>query len=124
MRYKEDRLKEYKKVALRFLKESGFYNAWMQYLRTKQGKYFLDGRRWYDREDVISIFGATRFGDYLNEKGIAYLPEGVYHYFRTYVELYYPYVFDNVRYDMRHKWDKTRVTETKLFERIPQLKRE
>ena len=110
---------------MRFLKETGLYKAWFDYIKTPGGRSFIGSKKWYDREFIISIFGSTRFSDYLSDKYKIILEEGVYQYFRTYVELYYPDIFDGKKYDAKYNntcFDK--VTQYQLFYKFPQLKRE
>lgn len=86
--------KLHRKIALRFLKETGLYKAWFDYIKSPIGKDFIGEKKWYDHEYVISIFGATRFTDYLAAKCGIKLNSAIYKYFRTYVELYYSDSFD------------------------------
>jgi hypothetical protein len=121
---REEELKQYKKITLRFLKETGLYRAWFDYIKTPGGRDFIGNKKWYDKEFVISIFGATRFTGYLADKCGIILYDSIYKYFRTYVELYYPDAFDGKEYDERMRCKDLPLSQTELFSKFPQLKRE
>ena len=117
--------KLHRKIALRFLKETGLYKAWFDYIKTPRGKDFIGEKKWYDHEYVISIFGATRFTDYLADKYGITLNSAIYKYFRAYVELYYSDSFDGEEYDRSFSRCKdSPVPQAELFNKFPQLKRE
>jgi len=122
---REERLKLYRKIALRFLKETGLYKAWFDYIKSPRGKDFIGKKKWYDHEYVISIFGATRFTDYLDAKCGITLNGAIYKYFRAYVELYYPDSFNGEEYDRTYSRCKDLpIPQAELFNKFPQLKRE
>lgn len=53
----------YKKIALRFFKETGFYNSWKEYIKAnnKIGT-------WNRVNDITDIFHNTYFGKFLRDK--------------------------------------------------------
>ena len=53
----------YKKIALRFFKETGFYNSWKEYIKinNKIGT-------WNRVNDITDIFHNTYFGKFLRDK--------------------------------------------------------
>ena len=120
---REEELKQYKKITLRFLKEIGLYKAWINYLNSPEGKDFVCGK-WYDKRYIISILGATTFTKYIGKYYGIILQAPIFKYFRTYVELYYPDVFDGEIYDIITGGCKEIViTQYELFSKFPQLKR-
>lgn len=117
--------KLHRKIALRFLKETGLYKAWFDYIKSPIGKDFIGEKKWYDHEYIISIFGATRFTDYLAAKCGIKLNSAIYKYFRTYVELYYSDSFDGEKYDKTFgRLGDLPIPQAELFNKFPQLKRE
>lgn len=53
----------YKKIALRFFKETGFYNAWKRYIKIDNKKL-----TWYRVHNIDEIFQKTYFGRFLREQ--------------------------------------------------------
>lgn len=92
--YKE----EYKKIALRFLKETGVLTQWHLYIHKKgycsdfnESKKRLNNKNWYDVECVDRIFGRTLFTDFLEEtSNLIFDGFSVSDLFRTYIRKNYP----------------------------------
>ena len=53
---------KYKKIAKRFLKELGLYNAWVIYVETEKA---LTNKSWYKKDYIDNIFGETKFTSFL-----------------------------------------------------------
>lgn len=84
--------KEFKKIALRFLKEAGLYKAFFKYILYND----LDMSKtpykgWYDKKYINSIFGDTYFTQFIEKK---YLNRDcgftVTSLFKAYLEKKYP----------------------------------
>ena len=74
---------EYKKIAKRFLKELGLYNAWVMYIKTE---YKLASKKiWYERHHIDRIFGDTLFTSFLYRKYGVILEATISDIFRYYV---------------------------------------
>ena len=58
----------YKKIALRFFKETGFYNAWKEYIKTNNKV-----ETWYTVKNITGLFHDTYFGKFLCDKYGIYL---------------------------------------------------
>jgi len=56
---------EYKKIAKRFLKELGLYNAWLIYLGAEKAIAYK--KSWYKKYYIDSIFGETLFTSFLHK---------------------------------------------------------
>ena len=104
--YKE----EYKKIALRFLKEAGVLTQWHLYIHKKGYCSDFNGKRmnsknWYDVEFIDRIFGRTLFTDFLEESSNLII-EGfsMSDLFRTYIRKNYPneYHFRCPNYVKKH----------------------
>lgn len=73
-----DTANEYKRVALRFFKETNLLRHWMEYIETERYKHFLDmySRKykndgtWYDRYCCMDILGMCNFETFLEKKKI------------------------------------------------------
>ena len=114
----------FKKIALRFLKEIGLYKQWKNYLRTPAAHRFMnDTDKWWHRNFIISIFGATNFSSYLSRKKIKFDNAACFYiYFAIFVESYYPEHFDREAY-FRETGEKSFcVTKNDLVELFPTLK--
>ena len=88
----EKKARTYKKVALRFLKETGLLSVWMQYVKTKEYKKKLkmySSETWYDKLYAEDIFGETQFSSFVRGKGIP-LQYNFYHYFNRFLVEFYP----------------------------------
>ncbi len=93
------------RIALKFLKTYGLYKYWVKYLasstHTKRSSY--DPKiHWADKEDIVDIFGQTKFTAFLSENNItiknnADYPLFVYEVFETYLAEYYPIYIDSSR---------------------------
>jgi len=73
-----DTANEYKRVALRFFKETNLLRYWMEYIETEKYKYFLDmylrknkcSDVWYDRCCCMDILGMCNFEAFLEKRKI------------------------------------------------------
>ena len=90
---------EYKKIALRFLKEAGILAQWNRYVHNNgycsdfNGKQ-LTNKNWYDVEQIDRIFGRTLFTDFLRKNcGMRVRFGSVSELFRAYVRKNYPNEF-------------------------------
>ena len=76
---------------------------------------------------ILSIFGATRFSDFLEKNyGIHGMPEGVYLYFGSYLETFHPSIFytDEMKAYFESHYMSGIVSRVKLFQQFPQLEKE
>lgn len=84
--------KEYKKVAIRFLKEAGLYKAWQDYLKYEENKSnssFTNKGDWYKTNCVDEIIGRSSFTFYLTKCKQFKLPINCVHIFRSYIRCMY-----------------------------------
>ena len=73
-----DTANEYKRVALRFFKETNLLRYWMEYIETEKYKYFLEmylrknkySDVWYDRCCCMDILGMCNFEAFLENKQV------------------------------------------------------
>lgn len=93
---------EFKKVALRFIKELGLYSKWIEYLQ-KNGQV----KTWYKKVYIDNIFGHTSFTSYIDNRDVMKYNELISVMFRSYIaqikrydlELQLTANVDNIRVD-------------------------
>ena len=69
---------EFKKVALRFIKELGLYSKWIEYLQKNE-----QVKTWYKKTYIDNIFGHASFSSYL--KSYIRYDELISEMFRSYI---------------------------------------
>ena len=82
----------FKKIALRFLKESGLYHSFLKYLfYNDMSELIASHKEWYNKKFIDDIFGSTYFTSFL-EKRILNKPFGftITDLFKAYVTKKYP----------------------------------
>ena len=89
---------EYKKIALRFLKETGLLNHWRKYVSRGEHCSEYDGEdtqlnasNWYRVAYIDRVFGRTNFTCYLKDKCDCNISGySISDLFRAYLRKYYP----------------------------------
>jgi len=85
---------EYRRVALRFLKDAGLYYWWKKYINYEDGRNVYTGlpkpfkENWYKVTHIDSIFGRSSFSFFLRKNEV-HLPYQVVHIFRYYLHIMY-----------------------------------
>lgn len=74
----------FKKIATRFLKETGLLEIWKEYLKHDE---FFRKNCWYEKYYIEEIFGKTIFTGFIEKKINKRLPFSVYSIFITYCKL-------------------------------------
>jgi len=92
----DENLEEFKKIALRFLKERGLFNKWKKYWHDKAENPGniggLDGanvKNWYEKYHIDRIFGQENFTHYLEMRGEYRGWYSISDEFRSYVRTFY-----------------------------------
>lgn len=95
-----DTANEYKRVALRFFKETNLLRNWMEYIETERYKHFVDmyvkkykndaikyNTGWYDRYCCMDILGMCNFESFLEKKKI--MDSHAYRMFSCYLAIFW-----------------------------------
>ena len=84
----------YRKIAIRFLKESGLYNAFKDYLKSRSKN---EKENWYRKELIDQIFSESYFTAFI-ERTRGFHPDyKITPIFRTYVKKKYGHKFEFIR---------------------------
>ena len=105
----DEQFEEFKKIALRFLKERGLFNKWEKYWHDK-AKYHrkiggLAGanvKNWYEKYHIDRIFGQENFTLYL-QVYYGYRGYSISDEFRSYVNTFYQGKYEFFRKSLLHK---------------------
>jgi hypothetical protein len=91
----DEQNKEFKKIALRFLKERGLYSKWKEYLYAKKikgeklgGLNGIGPNNWYEKKQIDRIFGQENFSHYLSHY-CQYPVICITNEFRSYLKTFY-----------------------------------
>lgn len=84
----------YRKIAIRFLKESGLYNAFKDYLKSRSKN---EKENWYKKEHIDEIFSETSFTVFIEKTRGLYPDHRITPIFRTYVKKKYGDKFKFIR---------------------------
>jgi predicted DNA-binding ArsR family transcriptional regulator len=121
----EDTYKTYRKIAIRFLKDTGLYPYWRGYVKSGEINRFLRNhysKKWYTKPKIENIFGETNFSNYLLENNVK-LEHTVFEYFLIYLKEYHP----EIMHEQYSSFVKTRlkvlVTAEELIKTFPLLEK-
>ena len=114
---RKERAEIYKKITLRFLKETGLLIPWKKYVSTKEYKQKMKAyecERWYDKFAVEDIFGEAQFTSFIERNCNLKLNRNIYKYFCRFIFTYYPEIAQD--YDGMSAADRHFCMEASLHE--------
>jgi hypothetical protein len=105
----DENLEEFKKIALRFLKERGLFNKWKKYWHDKAenpgkigGLAGANVKNWYEKYHIDRIFGQENFTQYL-QTYYGYRGRQISDEFRSYVITFYQGKYEFFHKSLLHK---------------------
>ena len=106
----DEHFEEFKKIALRFLKERGLFNKWKKYWHDKAENHRkiggLDGtsvKNWFEKYHIDRIFGQENFTEYLQRYYGYSVCCSISDEFRSYVITFYQDKYELFRKSLLHK---------------------